>query len=100
MLDAALAADPAVVGSSTDLPFTPTHDPATPQIVNGAPADKDLDPETGGILFVGTVTATSPPGGPQTASIRSVNCGSTLIGPDLVIAAAHCVDEDVISQGG
>jgi hypothetical protein len=101
MLHAALAADPAVVGSSTDLPFTPPQDPTTPQIVNGAAADKDLYPETGGILFGGTVTANSPlGGGSQTASIRSVICSSTLIAPDVVIAAAHCVDEDVISQGG
>lgn len=103
LLNLALAADPAVVGAPTDASTASPTVPElpSPQIIHGEAADKDLYPETGGILFGGTVTATSPfGGGEQTVPMRSVICSSTLIAPDVVIAAAHCVDEDVISQGG
>jgi MYXO-CTERM domain-containing protein len=119
LLQVALAANPPAPGLSDRAPIdavdaprdevpgdeagAPPEPPArhNPQIINGEPASRDLYPETGGILFGGTITVPGMfGGGSQTVAMRSLICSSTLIAPDVVIAAAHCVDEYVLSQGG
>lgn len=75
----------------------PTH--AT--IINGQPVGAEVHPAAGGILFGGVLEV--PPlfgGGTQTVEMRQFICSSTLIAPDVVLAAAHCVDPAVLAQGG
>jgi hypothetical protein len=53
------------------------------------------------MLFSGVVTAPSLFGGPPTTTeLKQFACSSTLIAPDVVLLAAHCVDPAVLSQGG
>lgn len=76
--------------------------PPQAQIIHGDPASVDLHPAAGGILFGGTLEV--PPmfggGGTQRVEMRQFICSSTLIAPDVVLAAAHCVDPAVLAQGG
>jgi hypothetical protein len=70
------------------------------RIVNGERASLDLHPATGGLLFAGTVEVPPLFGPAQTVEMKQFTCSSTLIAPDVVLLAAHCVDEAVLSQGG
>jgi hypothetical protein len=79
----------------------PPHTPPSAEIVNGDRATADVYPMTGGLLFSGTITAPSLFGGPPTTQeLKQFACSSTLIAPDVVLLAAHCVDPNVLSQGG
>lgn len=71
----------------------PEHTPEA--IINGEAIGKDVFPETGGLIISGI--AETPFG---TQEMRQFACSSTLIAPDVVLLAAHCVDPAVISQGG
>lgn len=69
-------------------------------IVNGEAAAVDLYPASGGMLFAGTVNVPGFIGPAQTLEMKQFACSSTLIAPDVVLLAAHCVDPEVLSQGG
>ncbi|HHO50047.1 MAG TPA: trypsin-like serine protease [Deltaproteobacteria bacterium] len=59
-------------------------------IINGSPAGIDEWPQTGGML----VGATATVAGLEPITGRLLMCSSTLIAPDVVLTAAHCVDLD------
>lgn len=91
---------PTTSGPSSTLPLPDPGD-LSAEIIHGERAGLDLYPATGGMLFSGTVTAPGLFGGPTTTtSLKQFACSSTLIAPDVVLLAAHCVDPAVISQGG
>jgi hypothetical protein len=56
-------------------------------IINGAPADDDDYPMAGAYLLAG-------------GGFKAVVCSSTLIAPDVVLLAAHCVDPAVLAAFG
>lgn len=97
------APPPASTGGLTDgggldrpdaeLPAAPGADDANP-IVNGRAATADEYPMSGGLVFQGDMDG---PFGSGTG--RSFVCSSTLIAPDVVMAAAHCVDETILGGG-
>lgn len=57
-------------------------------IINGDAATEDDWPMTGGLLVSGTATVS----GLEPVDGRALMCSSTLIAPDVVLLAAHCVD--------
>lgn len=69
-------------------------------IINGEAATIDDWPMTGGLIV--NASATIPQFGTLTS--RALMCSATLIAPDVVLLAAHCVDIDGLidaaSQGG
>ncbi len=81
-------AEPTAVVLAHEAPATP----GSVAIINGEEAAADLFPESGGILQ--RITATMY-GAPITVTILS--CTGTLIAPDTVLAAAHCVDPDILA---
>jgi MYXO-CTERM domain-containing protein len=62
-------------------------DDAGGYIINGEPATADEWPAAGGLLADGSVSAFN-----QTFDVTLFMCSSTLIAPDVVMTAAHCVD--------
>ena len=65
-------------------------------IINGKDAEIDEWPMTGGLLATGTGTL-----GPIELDGRLLMCSSTLIAPDVVLSAAHCVDlEGILGEAG
>jgi hypothetical protein len=81
-------------------PSVPTEEPGGDAIINGGPAKREDWPMTGGLLM--GASATIPGFGDLSA--RALMCSSTLIAPDVVLTAAHCVDiqglADLAGQGG
>ncbi len=63
-------------------------------IINGEDAFDDDYPMTGGMLLDADVTSF---GGSQ--HIRTFVCSSTLIAPDVVVLAAHCLDDLALTSG-
>jgi MYXO-CTERM domain-containing protein len=63
-------------------------------IVNGEPATVDDYPMTGALLIDATYHY-----GDQQSRYAALLCSSTLIAPDVVLLAAHCVDIEVVSGG-
>jgi len=62
----------------------PTGGPADPEpIINGEDADETIHPETGGLIL--RLEESSQEG-------IFLMCSSTLIAPDVVLIAAHCID--------
>ena len=59
-------------------------------IINGLDSTTDAYPMTGGMLLHGVLFG---------YDLDTFVCSSTLIAPDVVLLAAHCVDTDVISFG-
>ena len=66
-----------------------TEDPSG--IINGMPANTDEWPETGALLLEADFFG---------QSFMTVACSSTLIAPDVVLLAAHCIDPSVYAQQG
>ncbi len=66
----------------------------SPKIINGADASEGDFPATGGMLMGATL---SFQGNGQ--DIRQFVCSSTLIAPDTVLLAAHCIDEFAFTFG-
>ncbi|MBT3220305.1 MAG: trypsin-like serine protease [Proteobacteria bacterium] len=65
-------------------------------IINGEDANIDEWPMAGGLLASGTGTL-----GPIELDGRLLMCSSTLIAPDVVLSAAHCVDlAGILDQAG
>jgi hypothetical protein len=81
-------------------PAVPTEEPGGDAIINGGVATTDDWPMTGGLLM--GASATVP--GFGDVSARALMCSSTLIAPDVVLTAAHCVDiqglADIAGQSG
>lgn len=75
-------------------PVGPTDDPADP-IINGEPASEDEYPQAGAMIIDFDLTID----GYGTYSLRTFTCSSTLIAPDVVMLAAHCIDELSYTQG-
>ncbi|MBN2800940.1 MAG: trypsin-like serine protease [Deltaproteobacteria bacterium] len=65
-------------------------------IINGEDATIDNYPMTGGLIFKGYIDMGSYGAG----NMFTFMCSSTLIAPDVVILAAHCVDPDALTYGG
>lgn len=61
-------------------------------IINGEDADSSDYPMTGGMLMDAHITF-----GSQGGDIRLFLCSSTLIAPDVVLIAAHCVDPESLN---
>lgn len=78
----AIAGDP--LEALVELPGAPPPAP----IINGAPATVDDWPMAGGLIVNGTATLA----GLEPVSGRALMCSSTLVAPDVVLTAAHCVD--------
>jgi hypothetical protein len=64
--------------------------PSSDAIINGELTDEDDFPMTGGMLMSASI---------MNYSFSSFVCSSTLIAPDVVLLAAHCLDEYVFTQG-
>ncbi len=72
-------------------------------IVNGTAATRDLFPATGVTVMEASITPRDPFTGQLAEApvlVRTMACSSTLIAPDVVLLAAHCLDEFALSQGG
>lgn len=67
---------------------------APPPIINGDAADEARYPMTGGLL----IDADWALGG-TTYELEGLMCSGTLIAPDVVLVAAHCLDPEVITLG-
>ncbi len=98
----ALVAAPALAGNALEavapdeLPPIDIVSVGPERIINGEDADEDDYPMTGGTIFEGTVDLGSFGG---TQDIQTFMCSSTLIAPDVVLLAAHCIDDDALTYG-
>lgn len=63
-------------------------------IINGEDATRDDYPMTGGMLLDADLSMSG-----TDYHLRMLVCSSTLIAPDVVLLAAHCVDPDVLTGG-
>jgi MYXO-CTERM domain-containing protein len=68
---------------------------ATPKIINGEAASAKDYPMTGGMLMDATIGFNGSDG----QQFRTFVCSSTLIAPDVVLLAAHCVDPNALTFG-
>lgn len=75
-------------GGGTERPPVPG---AEQPIINGDDADEDEYPQAGGVIMDSRVGSFGVP---------MLTCTSTLIAPDTVMLAAHCVDPDTLAQMG
>ncbi len=64
-------------------------------IINGVPATSDEYPQAGAMIL----DADLDMGSYGSGSIRMFTCSSTLIAPDVVMLAAHCLDETAYTYG-
>lgn len=67
-------------------------------IINGDPVDSDVFPETYQLILSTTVD-TSPFGGSPDQPFTLPQCTATLIAPDVVLTAGHCVSDFSITFG-
>jgi hypothetical protein len=81
--------------TSPEVPNGPRADGVPEGIINGESATLDDYPMTGGLLMDATIDFDRY----GTQSIASFLCSSTLIAPDVVLLAAHCVDEFALTYG-
>lgn len=80
------------IAYADDLMITPVHsDP----IINGTDASASDYPMAGGILMDGVISLS----GFGDQPLHSFICSSTLIAPDVVLTAAHCIDEFALTFG-
>ncbi len=63
-------------------------------IINGGEAAVEDYPMTGGMLMDADISI-----GGTDLHVRMLVCSSTLIAPDVVLLAAHCIDPDVLTYG-
>jgi len=63
-------------------------------IINGEDATRDDYPMTGGMLLDADLSMSG-----SNYHLRMLVCSSTLIAPDVVLLAAHCIDPDVLTSG-
>lgn len=67
----------------------------SPKIINGADATEADFPATGGMI----IDLRASVGNQDLGEFRLLGCSSTLIAPDVVALAAHCVDEETFGLG-
>ncbi len=96
LISASLAGDLTAVGgegldSDEILDVTPSAGDA---IINGEPATEDDYPMTGGMLMRADIEIWG-----STSSVSTIVCSSTLIAPDVVLLAAHCLDDYALTYG-
>jgi hypothetical protein len=101
-LSSALAIEPVMTQGSVDgdpgegeETVLPEREDARWQIINGEEASAEDYPMTGGMLMDATVSF----GGSGAYDMRMFVCSSTLIAPDVVILASHCVDPYAMTYG-
>lgn len=89
--------DDAVTADADDgyLPVDAVADPLELPIINGEPATADQYPQAGAMLIDVTLDLDEYGSG----TIRTFVCSSTLIAPDTVLLAAHCLDEYAYTYG-
>jgi len=75
--------------------LSPAAEPAPPPIINGGDATED-DYAMAGAMVQHAVLTLDYFG---TFELRSLVCSSTLIAPDVVMLAAHCIDETLLTFG-
>lgn len=68
---------------------------ADPKIINGTEASEEDYPMSGAII----IDAFLDLGSYGSGQLKMVLCSSTLIAPDVVMMAAHCVDETTLTSG-
>jgi len=95
-LDLATVAGVEAPASTDGAPAVPALDRAARPfgIINGGAAALEDYPMTGGLLLDADLVYNG-----RTYGIATFICSSTLIAPDVVLLAAHCVDELAITQG-
>ncbi|MEO0601054.1 MAG: S1 family peptidase [Myxococcota bacterium] len=95
----ALAQDPGTYGAWDDLPAPGlTDEPEAPApIINGQLGNGRTLREAGGLIIEASL---SLPGPYPPVRARLLWCSATLIAPDVVMTAAHCVDVDGLLQEG
>lgn len=97
--DSLSAADPAALGEgengALDAPELIAQDPGPHPIINGTSATEADYPMTGGMLMDAHLDL----GSYGEYDLRMFVCSSTLIAPDVVLLASHCLDEVSFTQG-
>jgi hypothetical protein len=87
LLGLALAADIDATGSNDEdrreLPVGGAIDPGQLPIINGSPATRNQFPSAGGLIVQADLSG---------FPLELLMCTSTLIAPDVVLTAGHCVD--------
>lgn len=78
-----------------DLLIQPLDGPLADPIINGVPATAEEYPQAGAMILDADLDLGSYGSG----SIRTFVCSSTLIAPDVVLLAAHCLDEYAFTMG-
>lgn len=70
-------------------------EPPPPPIINGAPATADEFPMAGAMILAAHIDM----GSQGELDYKGLLCSSTLIAPDVVLLAAHCLDPDTLTYG-
>ncbi|MFT6145373.1 MAG: MYXO-CTERM domain-containing protein [Myxococcota bacterium] len=83
------------IESSEDQRLDAPTEPNDARIINGEAATSSEFPETGMLLFDGELDFGGFGGGPT----RTPVCSSTLIAPDVILLAAHCIDPAALTFG-
>ncbi len=91
---AALAAEPARYADAAE-DLAPLGGPDAAPIINGEEADADEYPQAGAMIMDMDLDMGSYGSG----TVRTLVCSSTLIAPDVVMLAAHCLDEMAFTYG-
>lgn len=65
-------------------------------IINGEACDETTNPTAVALIFEGTMKIPNPP---LDIAMRTVMCTGTLIAPDVVLTAAHCVTPELLTGG-
>lgn len=73
----------------------PTYDTTASPIINGAACTASDEPTSVAILAEGTIQL----GGFGELPVKTVVCTGTLIAPDVVLTAAHCIDPTALAGG-
>ncbi|MFT5686475.1 MAG: hypothetical protein ACI8RZ_007431 [Myxococcota bacterium] len=96
LISASLAGDLTTVGGE-DLDHEETLDvilEGGDAIINGTSASEDDYPMTGGMLMRADIEIWG-----STSAVSTLVCSSTLIAPDVVLLAAHCLDDYALTYG-
>jgi hypothetical protein len=90
-------ANPTAPGATRDADQAelPARESGVAEIINGEDASREDYPMTGGLLIDTTIDM----GSWGTFPMQTFMCSSTLIAPDVVLIAAHCVDPFALTYG-
>lgn len=85
-----------VLSFAPGVPTDRLTQPVSPEpVINGREAGRDELPMAGALLVRAVVELDG-----ESSVVLSVNCSSSLIAPDVVLTAAHCVDPELFEAGG